>query len=67
MEGLDGDFIFAIVFVFVILTVKLEVVFDGAAWVCGFLVYARGDSAGDGPEDHEDGDGGEDGDEEGRP
>lgn len=65
VEDLHGDLALATVGGTVMLTVKVQVVLDGAAAVLGLLSLTGRDGGGDGPEGHENGDSGEDGEEDG--
>lgn len=65
VESLHGDLALAVVLDAVMLAVEVQVVLDRASGVLDLLVLAGGDGRGHSPEDHEDGDGGEDGEEDG--
>lgn len=66
MEGLHGDLVLALVFCLVLRLLEGEVVLDGLARVFGLLVLAGAVGGDDEPEGTEKGEGGEDGQEDGR-
>lgn len=65
VEDLHGDLALAAVGSTVVLTVELQVVLDGAATVLGLLGLARRNGGRNGPEGHQNGDGGEESEEDG--
>lgn len=65
VEDLHGNLALAAVSGAVMLAVEVQVVLDGAATVLGLLSLARRNGGRDGPEGHQDGDGGEDSEEDG--
>jgi hypothetical protein len=65
VEDLHRDLALATVGSAIMFAVEVEVVFDGAAGILGLFVLAGRDGRSHGPEGHQDGDGGEDGEEDG--
>lgn len=61
VEGLHGNLVPATVLCLVAISFEGEVVLDRCTGVASLLVQARGHGGGDGPEDHQDGDGEENG------
>lgn len=64
VECFHWNLVLATVLPLVFLALEIQVVLDGSAWVLGFLVKTRGHGRGDCPERHENGDGGQDGEED---
>lgn len=64
VECLHGDLALAAVFLSIIFTLEGEVVLHGPAGVARLFVFAGRDGRSSGPEDHEEGNGGEEGEKE---
>lgn len=65
VEDLHGNLALATVGSTIMLAVEVQVVLDGATSILGLFVLAGRNGRGDGPEAHQNGDGGEDGEEDG--